>query len=45
MSTKSIAQAQANGRRSPFSKAKEGVKNKVNDWTDEKKNLEKRKEL
>lgn len=46
MNTKSIAQAQANnGRRSPFSKAKEGVKNKVNDWTDEKKNLEKRKEL
>ncbi|KAF9548734.1 Mitochondrial ATPase complex subunit atp10 [Mortierella hygrophila] len=46
MSTKSIAQAQANnGRRSPFSKAKEGVKNKVHDWTDEKKNLEKRKEL
>ncbi|KAG0273317.1 Mitochondrial ATPase complex subunit atp10 [Linnemannia exigua] len=46
MSTKSIAQAQANnGKRSPFSKAKDGVKNKVNDWTDEKKNLEKRKEL
>ncbi|KAF9124097.1 Mitochondrial ATPase complex subunit atp10 [Mortierella sp. 14UC] len=45
MSTKSIAQAQANNKRSPFSKAKEGVKNKVNDWTDEKKNLEKRKEL
>ncbi|KAF9093736.1 Mitochondrial ATPase complex subunit atp10 [Mortierella sp. AD031] len=46
MSTKSIAQAQANnGKRSPFSKAKEGMKSKVHDWTDEKKNLEKRKEL
>ncbi|KAG0314638.1 Mitochondrial ATPase complex subunit atp10 [Dissophora globulifera] len=45
MSTKSKALAQANTKRSPFAKAKDGVKNKVSDWTDEKKNLEKRKEL
>ncbi|KAF9922034.1 Mitochondrial ATPase complex subunit atp10 [Linnemannia zychae] len=46
MSTKAIAQAQVNqGKRSPFAKAKEGMKSKVHDWTDEKKNLEKRKEL
>ncbi|KAG0205853.1 hypothetical protein BGX28_002588 [Mortierella sp. GBA30] len=44
-STKSIALAQANAKRSPFSKAKEGVKSKVHDWTDKEKNLEKRKEL
>ncbi|KFH61955.1 hypothetical protein MVEG_12109 [Podila verticillata NRRL 6337] len=45
MSTKSLALSQANSKRSPFSKAKEGVKSKMHDWTDEKKNLEKRKEL
>ncbi|KAF9316134.1 Mitochondrial ATPase complex subunit atp10, partial [Podila horticola] len=45
MSTKSQALSQANSRRSPFSKAKEGVKSKMHDWTDEKRNLEKRKEL
>ncbi|KAF8982418.1 Mitochondrial ATPase complex subunit atp10 [Entomortierella lignicola] len=45
MSTKSLAQAQSNSRRSPFVKAKEGMKNKVHDWTDKEKNLEKRKEL
>ena len=44
-STKSIALARANNKRSPFAKAKEGVKSKVNDWTDKEKNLEKRKEL
>jgi len=45
MSTKSLALNQANSKRSPFSKAKEGVKSKMHDWTDEKRNLEKRKEL
>ncbi|KAG0341930.1 Mitochondrial ATPase complex subunit atp10 [Podila humilis] len=45
MSSKSQALSQSNSKRSPFSKAKQGVKNKVHDWTDEKKNLEKRKEL
>ncbi|KAG0346772.1 Mitochondrial ATPase complex subunit atp10 [Podila minutissima] len=45
MSTKSQALSQANSKRSPFSKAKEGVKSKMHDWTDEKRNLEKRKEL
>ncbi|KAF9348572.1 Mitochondrial ATPase complex subunit atp10 [Mortierella sp. AD094] len=45
MSTRSLAQAQANSRRSPFAKAKDGMKNKVHDWTDKEKNLEKRKEL
>ncbi|KAF9431238.1 Mitochondrial ATPase complex subunit atp10 [Podila epigama] len=41
MSTKSLASSASTSKRSPFSKAK----SKVNDWTDEKKNLEKRKEL
>lgn len=45
MSTKSLAQAQSNSKRSPFAKAKDGIKSKVHDWTDEEKNLEKRKEL
>ncbi|KAF9114426.1 Mitochondrial ATPase complex subunit atp10 [Mortierella sp. AM989] len=45
MSIKSLAQSQANSRRSPFAKAKDGMKSKVNDWTDKEKNLEKRKEL
>ncbi|KAG0088728.1 Mitochondrial ATPase complex subunit atp10 [Podila epicladia] len=45
MSTKSQALSQANSKRSPFSKAKEGVMSKMHDWTDEKRNLEKRKEL
>ncbi|KAF9971804.1 Mitochondrial ATPase complex subunit atp10 [Actinomortierella ambigua] len=31
--------------RSPFSRAKDGMKHKVNDWTDQEKNLQKRKEL
>ncbi|KAG0055434.1 Mitochondrial ATPase complex subunit atp10 [Gryganskiella cystojenkinii] len=48
-STKQIAAAAAQGnnnsKKSPFAKAKAGMKNKVNDWTDEQKNLEKRKEL
>ncbi|KAF9278778.1 Mitochondrial ATPase complex subunit atp10 [Mortierella alpina] len=44
-SSKSIALAQANSKRSPFSKAKDGMKSKVHDWTDKEKNLEKRKEL
>ncbi|GJJ68412.1 mitochondrial ATPase complex subunit ATP10 [Entomortierella parvispora] len=44
-SAKSIAMAKANNKRSPFAKAKEGVKSKVHDWTDKEKNLEKRKEL
>ncbi|KAF9573295.1 hypothetical protein EC968_008835 [Mortierella alpina] len=44
-SSKSIALAQANSKRSPFSKAKDGMKSKVHDWTDKDKNLEKRKEL
>ena len=45
MSTKSIALAQASLKRSPFAKAKDGMKSKVSDWTDKEKNLEKRKEL
>ncbi|KAF9434650.1 Mitochondrial ATPase complex subunit atp10 [Entomortierella beljakovae] len=45
MSIKSLAQSQTNSRRSPFAKAKDGMKNKVNEWTDREKNLEKRKEL
>ncbi|KAG0033475.1 Mitochondrial ATPase complex subunit atp10 [Podila clonocystis] len=45
MSTKSQALSQANSKRSPFSKAKEGVKSKMHDWTNERRNLEKRKEL
>ncbi|KAI1310785.1 Mitochondrial ATPase complex subunit atp10 [Mortierella claussenii] len=45
MSTKSKALAQTNSKKSPFAKAKDGLKNKVHDWTDEKKNLETRKEL
>ncbi|KAI8358292.1 ATP10 protein-domain-containing protein [Mortierella sp. GBAus27b] len=43
-SKKSIA-TQGNVSRSPFTKAKEGMKTKVNDWTDKEKNLETRKEL
>ncbi|KAF9181253.1 Mitochondrial ATPase complex subunit atp10 [Haplosporangium sp. Z 767] len=34
-----------NSKRSPFAKAKDGMKSKVHDWTDKEKNLEKRKEL
>ncbi|KAK3827786.1 MAG: ATP10 protein-domain-containing protein [Benniella sp.] len=44
-STRSEVTRQGNGKRTPFVRAKEGMKSKVNDWTDEKKNLEKRKEL
>ncbi|KAF8940656.1 ATP10 protein-domain-containing protein [Dissophora ornata] len=45
MSSKSIALAQASLKRSPFAKAKDGMKSKMEDWTDKEKNLEKRKEL
>ncbi|KAF9940289.1 Mitochondrial ATPase complex subunit atp10 [Modicella reniformis] len=44
-STRSIASALENVKRSPFARAKEGMKSKVNHWTDKEKNLEKRKEL
>ncbi|KAG0000887.1 Mitochondrial ATPase complex subunit atp10 [Entomortierella chlamydospora] len=45
LSTKSLAQSQTNSKRSPFAKAKDGMKSKVHDWTDKGKNLERRKEL
>ncbi|KAF9578520.1 Mitochondrial ATPase complex subunit atp10 [Lunasporangiospora selenospora] len=46
LSTKQLAaKAGSNSKKSPFSKAKDGMKSKVHDWTDKEKNLEKRKEL
>ncbi|ORZ27206.1 ATP10 protein-domain-containing protein [Lobosporangium transversale] len=45
ISTKSKALTQAKSKKSPFAKAKEGMKSKVSDWGDKEKNLEKRKEL
>ncbi|KAG0249847.1 Mitochondrial ATPase complex subunit atp10 [Actinomortierella ambigua] len=38
-------QGKGSKNRSPFSRAKDGMKHKVNDWTDQEKNLQKRKEL
>jgi len=39
-------QGRAGGKsRSPFTRAKEDMKHKVHDWTDQEKNLQKRKEL
>ncbi|KAG0235969.1 hypothetical protein BGW42_004424 [Actinomortierella wolfii] len=52
LNTKAIEQQQQQQQntkggknRSPFARAKEGMKHKVNHWTDEERNLQKRKEL